>query len=488
MTGDRVYRSRHAELADVVDRLTPGQAGGTARLLVQIYDGGSIPTTPDHYYLAHPVGLDGAEVEGGVASPTADSSQTVVVDVLGHAPSVGDILMAYAVGGRWVAEKGVGQKSNCCKFACGPCKIYKQDLTFAWTGGNLIAGSTMLKWQAGGSLLGSWQSDCIDNFFHPPFPGAPKPNFIFAIDCLGGGVTVKIYEVTPPPLGGPTGLPAPCNNALALTPLPSVPDSPGGVKITETCDPYKKIWTCPALGDPCVSFANTCLTWCGCTFTLSTTAPPTDPPGLMCQLFKVVCNGGSAVKNAVVSVFDHVGGTLKKSGTTSASGQVFLFWEGGSGTFYITTTAAGFVDYGASRDLVCDGTTTVKLDSDGTTWLCCVPCNLPLADLTLSWTSALVPIGNGSLSIAYDDTIPGWEWTVGADGDPDQIVATLTCAATNVQLQVEYTSTIDNKDKTCVLVLNSFTCDPLVLTYFNFSFIHSCPGIPLYKSFTVTKT
>jgi len=82
---DRVQRLRHADLADYFDRAIADVAPGTARRLVQVYNGGSIPNQPDHYYLTNPVYLSGDDVEGGTAAPTADTQHTIVVDVLGKA-------------------------------------------------------------------------------------------------------------------------------------------------------------------------------------------------------------------------------------------------------------------------------------------------------------------------------------------------------------------------------------------------------------------
>ena len=43
-------------------------------------------TQPDHIFLTHPVELDGAEVEGGPASPNVDTSATIPVVVLWDVP------------------------------------------------------------------------------------------------------------------------------------------------------------------------------------------------------------------------------------------------------------------------------------------------------------------------------------------------------------------------------------------------------------------
>ena len=62
----------------------PRRRRRTARRLVQIYDGGAIPSAADHFFLAHPIELDGAEEEGGTATTVIDTTQPIVVDVLGR--------------------------------------------------------------------------------------------------------------------------------------------------------------------------------------------------------------------------------------------------------------------------------------------------------------------------------------------------------------------------------------------------------------------
>jgi hypothetical protein len=115
---DRIERLRHSDLADLFDRALSSVSLGTPRQLVQVYDGGAMPTEPDHYYATYPVYVDGAETEGGVASLSADTSQTLFVDVLGKAPDVGDYLTAYHVGGRWVAERTSSQNTTCFQTGC----------------------------------------------------------------------------------------------------------------------------------------------------------------------------------------------------------------------------------------------------------------------------------------------------------------------------------------------------------------------------------
>ena len=88
-------------------RPTVPQPFSSARMLVKVFDGGSMPTAAERVYFTHPVLLTGSEAEGGTGTLTVDTATTVPVIVLGDVPSVaGDYLTAYAVGGRWVAERG----------------------------------------------------------------------------------------------------------------------------------------------------------------------------------------------------------------------------------------------------------------------------------------------------------------------------------------------------------------------------------------------
>jgi hypothetical protein len=118
----RILRDRHAALSRAVDRQssTSGQAFASARMALSIYDGGNMPTSAGHFFLGHPVTFTANECEACSDGGTVDTNTSVPVLVLGTtAPSVGDILTAYAVGGRWVAERGGGMMSKCgCAWFC----------------------------------------------------------------------------------------------------------------------------------------------------------------------------------------------------------------------------------------------------------------------------------------------------------------------------------------------------------------------------------
>jgi hypothetical protein len=131
-TARRELRARNAALADLADQVEQlGGRGGTARRLVQVYDGGAIPTAPDKFYFTRPVELDGTETEGGSGTPAADTNQTIPVDVIGGTASAGDLLIAYAIGGRWVAEKRTGGTGT---VACTGCDAPNADLILTEVG------------------------------------------------------------------------------------------------------------------------------------------------------------------------------------------------------------------------------------------------------------------------------------------------------------------------------------------------------------------
>jgi hypothetical protein len=222
----RILRVRHAALASQVGRAIPFAASSTPRRLVQIYNGGSMPSSPDHFFLAFPIELDGAETEGGTAASTDDASAPIVVDVLGHAPAAGDILTAYAVGGRWVAERG--QSSSSGILTCSPCSIPEQNLTLSWV--NLISGngSTPLNYSNSPTPI-SWTSGCSNGL-------------IYKLLCTGGEVEFRVIYFTAGTC--PSGTQQYCSN-LRVTPY-------GLTLSSYTCSPFSmtflsKSAACPAI-------------------------------------------------------------------------------------------------------------------------------------------------------------------------------------------------------------------------------------------------
>ena len=111
----RHVRGKHKERIDQLARIGEDRPEATPMMICQVFDGGSLPTDPDRWYLTHPMGADGDASEGYVASLSVDVDTTIPVLVLNDAPEVDDILQAFYTCGAWIAEKGGGggEPSNC---------------------------------------------------------------------------------------------------------------------------------------------------------------------------------------------------------------------------------------------------------------------------------------------------------------------------------------------------------------------------------------
>jgi hypothetical protein len=172
----RILRDRQTALGEVIDRATEVSTRVTARRLVQIYDGGSMPTQASCVYLTNPVELDGNESEGGSATANVDTSTTIPVVVLWGAPQVGDLLTAYAVGGRWVAERSGA--SIQLGYPCGECRIPQQNLTVSWT--NLILGNGSTPLVYSGTPTTQWLSACSNQL-------------LYELVCTQNQVELRVY-------------------------------------------------------------------------------------------------------------------------------------------------------------------------------------------------------------------------------------------------------------------------------------------------------
>src|SRR5579864_8702945 len=108
MSEARILRDRQVALAGALDRQAArAQPYGAGRIALQIYNGGMMASTGEKDFLGDPGNFTDNECEGCADPGSFDTSISIPVFILGsQAPSVGDILTAYAVGGRWVAETG----------------------------------------------------------------------------------------------------------------------------------------------------------------------------------------------------------------------------------------------------------------------------------------------------------------------------------------------------------------------------------------------
>jgi hypothetical protein len=141
----RILRDRMAAYEDAVDRASAAADYGSARLLVQVYNGGSMPAAVPRVYYTHPVLATGTVSEGAAASLTADTETTVPVVVLNKVPSVGDYLVAYSAGGRWVSEESGSTSCYSETFgtSTGPCALPSTNLTLSWVKGAHSGTATM---------------------------------------------------------------------------------------------------------------------------------------------------------------------------------------------------------------------------------------------------------------------------------------------------------------------------------------------------------
>ena len=219
----RVMRERQAAQNDALDRAGLGDTAIAPRLVVQVYDGGSMPTTTPAVFLTNPVLITGAETEGSAPTFTADAETTLPVVVLRGMPSAGDYLTAYAASNRWVSEEG-GSGGAGGVVPCSPCAIPASDLTISWT--NILSGngSDTLVYTGGASPI--WQTGCSGD----------GDAVIFRLGCASGSIELRVYYFTSGSC--PTGESSYCSNLLS---------SPRGLTLSShDCSPFSLTFTCGA--------------------------------------------------------------------------------------------------------------------------------------------------------------------------------------------------------------------------------------------------
>ena len=87
----RILRDRSSALASAMDRARAGgPAFKSARQLVKVINGGSMPTQPDHYFLCNPCEVDGVESEREAPTVVCGSGTSLAVDFIRGVPSAGD--------------------------------------------------------------------------------------------------------------------------------------------------------------------------------------------------------------------------------------------------------------------------------------------------------------------------------------------------------------------------------------------------------------
>jgi hypothetical protein len=195
---------------------------GTPRFLGRVFDGGAMPSQAGKVFLVNPVQLDGLEAEGSPATFAVDSTRAIpVVLVGGSPPTVGDLLVALAVGGRWVADGSLDPA-----FGCSPCPIPRRDLTVSWAGGPFGSGSTPLLYTA----PGQWNSACSNQM-------------LYSLSCPGGSVRFAVtYFVSGVCPGG---------QAMSCT---SPGDNPPSLLLaSSSCSPFYLGYTVSSTGCPALA-------------------------------------------------------------------------------------------------------------------------------------------------------------------------------------------------------------------------------------------
>jgi hypothetical protein len=261
----RTLRERQEGLHDAIDRAAGIPSVAAARRLVSVYDGGSMPTQPDHIFLTHPVELDGAEVEGGPASPAVDTSATIPVVVLWHAPQPGDILVANSVGGRWVAERGGVGRTKICVAACGGLPVFGAVIT-------VLSGSKTVATCTTGA----------DGCCQVPVSGT----YIVQV-TVGGTLEYSATRTLPPggttsiSLAGNTGLV--CCGGYAIPQVLTLTDAAGSIKFLYDPNYYYPLWT----GGHSVQRQSCSVTTPNNTCIV---APPSNGPVRIC--YQMICHAG----------------------------------------------------------------------------------------------------------------------------------------------------------------------------------------------------
>jgi hypothetical protein len=196
----RILRDRQRAYTRAMDRAQgSNRAFTSARQLVQVFNGGSMPAAVPRVYFTHPVLATGTVSEGGIATLTTDTMTTVPVIFLNHVPAVGDYATAYSVGGRWVAEESTPGGS--LSVVCSPCSLPKSNLTISWTNPLTGNGSATLVYTASPQ---QWLAQCVDS------------GLTFKLLCTSGGIELQITYYTSG--GCPGGTSQFCSN-LRASPL-----------------------------------------------------------------------------------------------------------------------------------------------------------------------------------------------------------------------------------------------------------------------------
>lgn len=170
----RLNFDRAARRSTSLDSLAGGfRAPSTPRMVVQVYDGGDMPTEPNRVYLCRPVSVVVATPrENEPFSASVDSDRSIPVLFLNVAPADGDYAVAHRVGGVWVASQPETEE-NICKL-CGMEDTIEFMLTFTFSEGLIATGyGTRSVEGTGDDVTFSWSI----------IPGSPDDDYAgFGVD------------------------------------------------------------------------------------------------------------------------------------------------------------------------------------------------------------------------------------------------------------------------------------------------------------------
>lgn len=419
MTADyfdrRNDRSRIDDLRGGVDRGQQRQSIGTAKMLVQVYSGGAMPTGDLKAYFTHPVQVTVADTEGATPTYSVDTTRTIPVVFLGSTtPMVGDYAVAFNVGGVWAAERGTGGQCLCDCICVDTDMPGSMSLTISGNGvsygpitlnpglpgipiSTITYDPAYCQYSGYGTFTLPSTSQCpevagfivvatvgyIDgkgwtlnvNFGAGSSGGAPfsvcgfneQPLSCFvASDPFGGGVATFVYQLL---LGSCPAVPFSFTGTMT-----AIASASGGFLSLE----YLVLF----FGGICTGDDTTSF---DVTFAMTGSdvgAPPAALSGGVCQLFSVVgCGPNLSIAYPDVTVTVAIpGAATVASGVTNSVGQVNLSWPGSPGSYTVSVSGASsrFNAYSQTLPLACGGATKIVLAAaDG--YACSNNCLLPLA-------------------------------------------------------------------------------------------------------------
>jgi hypothetical protein len=426
MSESRISRERTANLESYRDRLTTGPGEGTQKFLAKVTTGGTLPATAMTTFICNPIsGVDVDETVSATPAYDVDTTGTIPVVFL-EPPTLGDVVVAYSIGGRWVAERG-GQQ--CCTWICpnnqnvpmyfdvvdpvygmfriplvrsGSMCNYSLDTNIDYQGdGDCPAGMVPVHMQIVGGVFQLWIGGALANSATCGNPGG-TPSQIQCMFTAPGSACLT--DGTP-------------NQNLSIT-CPtnySVFPAPGGASVA-----------CSTSSLFAVSIPVTCANVTAGTFSLSA------------SIF-AVCQVEPSLSNPLYLLY---GGC-----PVPASQGVNVTWNFTVGP----TTPVGCF----TASVCCQST--------------CGGCTLPHKDLQLAWTNSTD--GNGTTDLFYTPSTGAW-----TSDCSNGMMFTLDCLSGQLELRAIYFTAGSCPDGTQAfcsnakaaplkLTLATTQCTPLSLTY-----------------------